>query len=123
MNTQLRHGDVLLEQINSIPAEAKKINNNPRLNNPGYPGQRGKLLAEGEASNHGHFIEGDTDVLEKDEDLYLAVKKPSTLKHLLIDTGIWAEEHEDIKVAPGNYKVIRQVEYDPYEKMALRVQD
>ena len=109
MNTQLRQGDVLLEQINSIPEKTKKVSN--------------KLLAEGEASNHGHFIEGDTDVLEKDDDLYLAVKKPSTLKHLLIDTGIWAEEHKDIKVAPGKYKVIRQVEYDPYEKMALRVQD
>ena len=120
MNTQLRQGDVLLEQINSIPAKTKKVNSTPPHQNLWCGG---KLLAEGEASNHGHFIEGDTDVLEKDEDLYLFVKKPSTLKHLLIDTGIWAEEHNDIKVAPGKYKVIRQVEYDPYEKIALRVQD
>lgn len=111
MSLQFRQGDVLIEAIEHTQ-KGKKLNKENRY-----------LLVRGEGRNHGHFIEGDVDVLECTEhEFELSVKEESQLKHLLIDSGIKAE-HEAIVIPPGNYRVIQQREYNPYEKEIQKVQD
>lgn len=113
MKKQFRQGDVLIEAIESIPTKANKVTS--------------KMLAKGEHSNHGHMICGDVEVLEKDGNLFIDVQD-ATLKHLLINsfqsgTETWTQEHTEIKLPAGKYKVIQQVEYDPYEQIIRQVQD
>jgi hypothetical protein len=39
-------------------------------------------------------------------------------------TEVWTKEHEDIKLPSGKtFKVISQVEYDPYEDVIRQVRD
>jgi len=73
------------------------------------------VLAEGEKTGHFHVVtttgvatieEGQfpLEVAEKDGTMYLKISEPLPLKHA---------EHATITVAPGTYKVQRQVEYTP----------
>ena len=48
---QFRHGDILLVEVKELPKEAKV--------------KKEKMLAAGEHSNHGHFVCGDVEVLER----------------------------------------------------------
>ena len=110
---QFRQGDVLIEEIENIQ-KGKKINKSNKF-----------LLVRGEGRNHGHFISGNVDVLEcikEDVEFELSVNEESKLQHLLIDSGIKAE-HNTITIPKGNYRVIRQREYNPYEKEIQKVQD
>lgn len=111
---QLRQGDVLLESVDSIPAGAKKRS---------LKSYNDRLLVRGESANHAHYATGEVDVLEKDEDLYLDVFSDAQLKHLLISSGVWTKEHKPIELDLGKYRVIRQREYNPYEKAMQQVQD
>jgi hypothetical protein len=110
---QIRHGDVLLVQV-----EASECKGNSTTD---------RLLAEGEGHNHGHVIEGDVSIYRNGDDRFtthfLEVKKGATLKHVLIDRGVWTGEHTDILVPPGTYKVVKQREYDPYEQKVREVND
>lgn len=111
MTLQFRQGDVLIEAIDHTPT-GRKLNKKDKF-----------LLVRGEGRNHGHFIEGDVDVMEcTDHEFELSVKEKAHLKHLLIDSGIKAE-HNTISIPPGNYRVIQQREYNPYEKEIQKVQD
>ena len=113
MKKQFRQGDVLIEKIDHTP-KGKKLNKDNKF-----------LLVIGEGRNHGHFIEGDVDVLEKSDENHefeLTVNEDAQLKHLLIDSGIVAD-HAPITIPKGNYRVIRQVEYNPYLKEIQKVQD
>ena len=85
---KFRHGDLILEEIEHIPAGAK-----PRGNN---------ILAEGEASGHAHRYFGG-DVLEMDGVVFA---RPSTS-----EPYIDHEEHarKDISVS---FRVLIQREYD-----------
>ncbi|MGD1843868.1 MAG: hypothetical protein ACFB10_00565 [Salibacteraceae bacterium] len=115
---QYRQGDILLERIDDLPE--------------GTPTTE-RLLAEGEASNHGHFIQGDVKVLVAEEGSstenggfvthFLEVDAEAALEHLLIDSGIWTEEHHKIAVPPGRYRVIRQREYNPYARAIRLIKD
>lgn len=109
MTNQFRQGDVLLEEITTEITTKKS---------------KETLLVRGEGRNHGHFIHG-ADVYEgdKESEWFLDVKSEAFLKHLLIDTGVSAREHETITIPKGKYRVIRQVEYNPYEKAIRKVQD
>ena len=109
MKKQLRQGDVLLEEVEII--KTKKTKNS--------------LLVRGEGRNHGHFIQGDVQVYEGDQEneYFIDVKTEGSLKHLLIDSMIDTKEHKEITVPKGKYRVIRQVEYNPYEKEIRKVED
>lgn len=102
-----RQGDVLLKKIDRIPENA-----NPTKN---------KVVAEGEG-HHEHVVDEETEVFVTDESMYLAVNKAGRLEHVVTGTRIPAE-HLPIDLPEGNYQVIKQREFDPYEKKIREVQD
>jgi hypothetical protein len=109
---QFQQGDIWLEAVSAIPQNA----------NPA-----GLMLAAGEHSNHGHFVSGQATVLEANGDLFVDVEE-AVLRHLLISSHqagqeVWTQEHRDIPLPKGKYRVIRQVEYNPYEDLIRQVQD
>jgi len=114
-----RQGDVLLERVSDIPERQKT---------------RESLLVRGEGRNHGHFISGTSlDISEAEEGeltegggiitQYLEVREEAELKHLLIDSQIWTQEHAPILIPPGKYRVIKQREFNPYARAIRAVRD
>jgi len=98
---QYRHGDLLIEKISSIPTGAKKKNDG--------------ILAYGEATGHAHRLNGGVVLVEENGNTYIRVMdKPVTITH---------EEHNAIALPVGDYQVIRQREYDPYEQAIRQVAD
>ena len=98
-----RQGDVLLEQMESIPKGLKKLE---RL-----------IVAYGEVTGHAHRFDcklGDgVELLEDDKgNLFVRVAKTTELVH---------EEHETLTIPPGDYKYVPQREYSP--EAIRRVQD
>ena len=96
---QYRHGDLLIEMVNQIPEGAKKKETN--------------IILEGTSTGHAHRLNGGQ-IFEKEGVVYLHVAESSTLTH---------EEHNAIELPAGDYIVIRQREFDPYEEAARYVQD
>lgn len=96
MNKLFRQGDVLIRQIEAMPATNSKQ-------------RKSGILAEGEVTGHAHRIEdlAAAEVLEVGEGLYLRVGEQGV--------RIVHEEHAPITLAPGNYEIVRQKEYTPAE--------
>jgi len=86
-----RQGDILITKVSGIPQDAIK--------------QNSRILAEGEATGHMHKLDKG-EVYEKEGVLYFKVSQGeiSTLNH---------PEHKAVTFEPGEYKVIRQREYEP----------
>ena len=86
-----RQGDLLIIKVDKIPEGTVK--------------QKSRILAEGEATGHMHELDLG-EVYEKEGVLYFSVETGSisTLNH---------PEHKAIEFEPGEYKVIRQREYEP----------
>lgn len=89
-----RQGDVLIERVTDIPADAKRA--------------KGKIiLAHGEATGHHHSI-AETDPADwwKQEDgtQFVHARGQSTVTH---------QEHAPIVLPRGKYRVTRQREYSP----------
>jgi len=95
-----RQGDVLIlkTKVDAVPPGAKKVELE----------QNRVVLAHGEVTGHAHVIEKDAATLFEtpDGNRYLTVHRVTSLKH---------EEHAAVKIEPGTYEVIRQVEYTPEE--------
>ena len=95
-----RQGDVLIERVDAIPAGAAL-----RERDKGRV-----ILAYGEVTGHAHAIddsvEAPTAVLLDSVDglAFLKVDALSRLVH---------EEHSTIELAPGNYRITTQREYEP----------
>lgn len=101
-----QQGDVLIEEIDNIPENAKKVS----------PIRGRIVLAEGEMTGHAHVI---TDVrnnilLDHSGDLFL---------HTLADATVTHEEHHAIQIPPGKYKINRVQEYNHFDEEAKAVQD
>jgi hypothetical protein len=90
-----RHGDVMINQIDTLPDNAKKRGN--------------VILAYGEITGHSHRIADphSAETFELDGQIYLKVTAP---KALLIH-----EEHATIELPQGIYRVWQQREYTPGE--------
>lgn len=86
---QYRHGDLLIQQVESIPQGAKR--------------KKGRTLAEGEATGHHHTLDNGT-LYEADGNLYFRLAKPSALTH---------QEHATIPLPAGIYRCVQQREYQP----------
>jgi formyltetrahydrofolate synthetase len=86
-----RQGDLLIVKVVKIPEDTVK--------------QKSRILAEGEATGHMHELDKG-EVYEKGGTLYFKVAQGviSTLNH---------PEHKAVTFEPGEYKVIRQREYEP----------
>lgn len=100
--TIIRHGDILLVPA-TVPEGATKQRRG-----------RGRLvLAEGEATGHAHAI------LDPNCDLYELVA-PGDVEEMgrrflrvEQEVSLVHEEHHTLTIPPGEYEVIRQVEYEP----------
>ncbi len=95
-----RHGDVLVQLVDKIPSTAKK--------------QKHLTLAEGEVTGHSHRIANrDHAELYRDGDqLFLNVTHdPAALIH---------QEHAQIDLPKGFYRVWRQREYTPERIVIVR---
>ncbi len=97
-----RQGDVLLLPTR-VPASAQEL-----------PVERGPLvLAGGERTGHSHSIDAAcARLLAYRERRFIRVEQPTCLTH---------QEHSPIPIPPGEYEVIRQVEYSPF--LVRRVAD
>jgi len=86
-----RQGDLLIVKVKGIPEDAVKA--------------KSRVLAEGEATGHMHELDFG-EVYEKDGVLYFKVPKgeTATLNH---------QEHGAMTFETGEYKVIKQREYEP----------
>ncbi|MCA6378125.1 MAG: hypothetical protein IM574_07150 [Cytophagales bacterium] len=90
---------------------------------------KNNIIARGEVSGHSHIAVGDVEVLELDGEIYLDVKGEAAIKHLLEEAfvkegkEVWTGEHADIKIEPGVYKYVPQMEYDVLGDFERRVLD
>lgn len=104
-NKQLyRQGDVLLERVDHIPTEAKRL-----------PKKGPIVLALGEVTGHHHSIleRDEVEAFSLGEDLYLDVQGASAL--------LEHQEHEVVELPRGRYVRRQQREYTP--EAIRRVQD
>ncbi|HUR86030.1 MAG TPA: hypothetical protein VMY78_11850 [Solirubrobacteraceae bacterium] len=86
-----RQGDVLVQQVDTIPGGLLAV-----------PKDNGRvILAYGEVTGHAHAVEGDVQFLAADladlEERFLRVENEAQVVH---------EEHSTITLPPGNYRVV-----------------
>ena len=104
-----QQGDVLVIAIDKIPAKTKPVK----------MAARGWVLAEGEATGHAHVI-AEPELVEmreaEDGTIYVRVKgeAPVDLRH---------EEHDVQHIAPGEYKIGKVREVDPFSEEIHEVRD
>jgi hypothetical protein len=85
----IRHGDVILEKVDSIKGTQKKVNES--------------ILAEGEVTGHFHRLKGNLLVSEFEGSTYIQLDQPAILSH---------EEHDTLEIPEGMYRVVMQREVD-----------
>ena len=96
----LQQGDVILEKVNEI--KGKKLDH--------------LTLAKGEVTGHHHtIIEGEAELYEENDVLYLRVlSDTATLTH---------QEHQTITIPKGDFIVRKIREYDHFAEEARNVRD
>ena len=95
---KIRHGDVLLEKVETMPDGLKLVKGR-------------NWVALGEVTGHAHRIDIGEIFEEKDGKLYLKTDKLTKLSH---------EEHKTITLEPGIYRVTIKRQYIPdgWERVA-----
>jgi len=103
-----RHGDLLIQEISTLPKGAKR--------------SASKTLAEGEVTGHHHtFTKGD-----------VVLYTPSTLrdgepvKYFEVkssEASLTHQEHKEIKLPEGTYQLNIEREYNPMDKVIRQVMD
>lgn len=101
VNFVARQGDVFLARITKMPAKLEPIERE----------EGAVVLAHGESTGHRHAIKSERAALFRDPKLmamflHVSGDAPVALEH---------DEHTTIELPPGDYQVIRQVEYSPTE--------
>lgn len=99
-----QHGDVLLFKVDKIPGGLEKCNHN--------------RVQEGEATGHAHRLYGDGFTIFEDPHT-----KQRNYLRLLKETPIRHEEHKEILLPPGDYRIGIVREYDHFQEEAKRVID
>jgi hypothetical protein len=103
-----RQGDVLIERIAEIPLTAVKQGQSTRI-----------ILAHGEVTGHHHALEtADPADWWKEQENTPAHQEPGTLVGVLfvsLPAGgvVTHQEHSEIKLPAGDYRITRQREYSP----------
>jgi len=92
-----RQGDLLLVAVPEAP-EGQRV----------QPEQGRLILARGEVTGHHHSVAvADAELVDAGaEGIFLRIMAPTPLEH---------QEHGAITLAPGDYRVTRQREYQPGE--------
>ena len=107
-NQHYRQGDVLIERIATIPTAAEKQSKSTRI-----------ILAHGEVTGHHHALETiDPADWWKAGEISTANEKPTTLAgelfvSLPVGGVVTHQEHAEIILPAGNYRITRQREYTP----------
>lgn len=106
----VRHGEVLLVPVDTIPNKAKLVN-------------KGKdyVVAHSETGHH-HVLElakKQLRVYELDNELYLDVGDVGKLVHKKSGT----DTHKTHTIAPGKYKIVIKQAFDYFKKALIRVRD
>ena len=94
-----RQGDVLIIPVKLIPKSVEPVER-----------ESGRVvLAHGEVTGHAHAIK------DKRAALFRDPKLAAIFMHISGDEAVALEhdEHSTIAIPPGNYQVVRQVEYSP----------
>lgn len=91
MNSLIRHGDVTLIRVDSLPNGVSLLKGK-------------KVLAEGETTSHAHRIDVGDLFETKNGGLYLRTDRLTTVTH---------EEHKTVTVEPGVYRVVIKRQYSP----------
>ena len=95
-----RHGDLLLRQVDEIPVYAQQLSTN--------------IIAHGENGNT-HKLHGSHQVYETpDKQILFEAGQDVSLKH---------QEHNTLKISKGNYVVVHEREYNPFENVSVEVSD
>ena len=97
-----RHGDILIQEIESIPADAVE--------------QSHSIIAEGKVTGHAHRLH--SGVILEDDKGNMFVKVPEGKIGVLTH-----EEHNRVELPASYYIAIRQREYDPYRNVVRQVAD
>ena len=96
-----RQGDVLIIPVKVIPESVEAVDR-----------EGGRVvLAHGEVTGHAHAIK------DKRATLFRDPKLAAIFMHVSGDAPVALEhdEHSTIAIPPGNYQVVRKVEYSPQE--------
>lgn len=113
-------GDVQFKMIESIPQNAKRIENMP--------------LAYGEISGHIHVLTGDVEMFETDNRRFAVIKGDGARLQHIHESNLKSEyltevrelpkmDHNSILLPHGIYEFGIQKQYDPYEDIFMRVVD
>jgi len=89
-----RHGDVEIIEIKELPKDLKKREEEKNK----------QVLAWGEVTGHAHRTDVGQLFQTKDGELYLKTDKLTTVTH---------EEHKNIELQPGNYRIQIKRQFDP----------
>ncbi|MBI2135741.1 hypothetical protein HYU06_01580 [Candidatus Woesearchaeota archaeon] len=97
-----RQGDVVLKEINDMPDNLTKAKHN--------------ILAFGEVTGHKHQLLSQQIVVLEDKasQKYVQLKQKTILQH---------EEHKALEIDIGNYQVIIEREFNPFEEEIRQVMD
>ncbi|MBX9587872.1 MAG: hypothetical protein K2X43_01115 [Hyphomonadaceae bacterium] len=103
-------GDVILERVPDAPASGTPIKPDP---------DKAVVLARGEVTGHRHAFYGGNVAMFRDDALARGVPSELYIGHIKIGGSkpveLKHEEHDTIKLPPGNYRVRRQREFDAGE--------
>src|SRR5688572_21776100 len=103
----VRHGDVLLVWVEALPASAKELTQGTKY-----------TVAEGEFTGHAHVLstrtKGGIRVFEHEGMRYLDLTGKARIKH---------QEHHELEVPAGLWRVDQEREFDYFTQEITRVQD
>ena len=95
-----RHGDLLIRQVKVIPESATQLSTS--------------IIAHGENGNT-HKLHGSHQVYEMpDKQILFEAKQDLSLKH---------QEHNTLKISKGNYVVVHERQYNPFNNIEEEVLD
>jgi len=90
--------------------------------------RKNRIIARGESGNHCHVIVGEIEFDGKGR-ILVGENSDAVLRHLLenkwVEVGeeVWTGEHADIKLQPGVYEYVPQINFDPLTKRIEQVKD
>lgn len=100
----IRQGDILIVPVDAIPTEAKTV-----------PKEGGAtVLAYGEQHGHRHQIARGAKLFERGSTRFLEVSAKGGAMLTVTDergTALAEVRHEPVRLAPGKYEVVRQIEW------------
>lgn len=106
MVTHVRHGDVLLTRVDSLPT-GKDVEHDGEY-----------ILAYGEVTGHRHRI-----CVKEKSDMKVINANGVIFMQLAVDAPLVHEEHAEIIIPYGIWKVTTEREYDPFLESIRNVSD